>query len=80
MVLNFDFKNIDESNREFINETIESFSNLKKENCRVYIRPSGTEPVLRVLVEAQNKKEVDSLSTKITTELSTKINKISKNL
>ena len=79
MVLNFDFKNIDESNREFINETIESFSNLKKENCRVYIRPSGTEPVLRVLVEAKNKKEVDSLSTKITTELSSKINKISNN-
>jgi len=79
LVLNFDFKNLDESNREFINETIESFSNLKKENCRVYIRPSGTEPVLRVLVEAQNKKEVDSLSKKITTELSTKINKISSN-
>ncbi len=79
LVLNFDFKNLDESNRDFINETIESFSNLKKENCRVYIRPSGTEPVLRVLVEAQNKKEVDSLSKKITTELSTKINKISSN-
>ena len=63
---------------EYINETIESFSNIKKDNCRVYIRPSGTEPVLRILVEAQNKKEVDSLSTKITAELSTKVNKISK--
>ena len=76
--LNFDFKNIDESYKEFINETINSFSNIKKDNCRVYIRPSGTEPVLRILVEAQNRKEVDSLSTKITSELSKKINKISK--
>ena len=51
---------------------------IKKNNCRVFIRPSGTEPVLRILVEARNQKEVDSLSTKITTELSTKIYKISK--
>ena len=76
--LNFDFKNIDESYKEFINETIDSFSNIKKDNCRVYIRPSGTEPVLRILVEAQNKKEVDYLSTKITNELTTKIKNISK--
>ncbi|MDC3170963.1 phosphoglucosamine mutase [Prochlorococcus sp. AH-716-E13] len=77
--LNFDFKNLDKSNKDFLNETIESFSTKKIDNCRVYIRPSGTEPVLRVLVEAQNKKEVDFLSNKITTELSTKINKISNN-
>ena len=78
IILNFNFKNIDKSYEEFINETIESFSNINKDNCRVFIRPSGTEPVLRILVEAQNKKEVDSLSTKITAELSTKVNKISK--
>ena len=76
--LNFDFKNIEKSYKDSINETIESFSTNKKDNYRVYIRPSGTEPVLRILVEAQNQKEVDSLSTKITSELSTKINKISK--
>ena len=74
--LNFDFKNIDKSYKDSINETIEICSTYKKNNCRVYIRPSGTEPVLRILVEAQNKKEVDLLSKKITTELSTKINKI----
>ena len=78
--LNFDFKNINKSHRDFINETIESYSTIQIDNCRVYIRPSGTEPVLRVLVEAQNKKAVDSLSRKITTELSSKINKISINL
>ena len=78
--LNFDLQNMTELNKGFINETIERFSTIKKDNSRVYIRPSGTEPVLRVLVEAKNKKEVDSLSTKITTELRTKINKISKTL
>ena len=77
--LNFDFNYIDKSYKEFINETIENFSSVKKDNCRIYIRPSGTEPVLRVLVEAQNQKEVDSLSKKITTELSTKIDQISNN-
>jgi len=77
IILNFDFKNIDKSDKDSINEIIERFSNIKKDNSRVYIRPSGTEPVLRILVEAENKKEVDSLSSKITNELRTKINKIS---
>ena len=80
ILLNFDFKNINNSYKEFINQSIENVSKIKKDDCRVYIRPSGTEPVLRILVEAQNQKEVDSLSRKITTELRTKINKISNNL
>ncbi len=80
ILLSFDYKNIEKSNKNFINETIESFSNIKNDDSRVYIRPSGTEPVLRVLVEAQNQKEVDYLSSKITRELQTKINKISNDL
>ena len=79
IILNFDFKNIDKSSQDLINEIIESFSTIEEDNCRVYIRPSGTEPVIRVLVEAQNKKEVDYLSLKITTALRTKINTISTN-
>jgi len=78
--LNFDFKNLDKSNKDFLNETIKSFSTYERENCRVYIRPSGTEPVLRILVEAQSKKEVDFLSTKITFELTTKINNMTNNI
>ncbi len=78
--LSFNFKNINNSCKDFINESIKIFTNIKKDDCRVYIRPSGTEPVLRVLVEAPNQKEVDYLSTKITKELRTKINKISNNL
>ena len=80
ILLNFDIINTNNSYVGFINETIEGFTSIKKDNCRVYIRLSGTEPVLRILVEAQNEKEVDSLSTKITTDLREKINKISSNL
>ena len=78
--MHFQRKNINNSDKNLINESIENFSTIKKNDYRVYIRPSGTEPFLRVLVEAQNQKEVDFLSTKITKELRTKINKISNNL
>ena len=78
--LSFDYKNITTSKKELINETIESFSIIKNDYSRVYIRPSGTEPVLRVLVDAQNQKDVDYLSSKITRELQIKINNISSNL
>ncbi len=80
ILLNFNFKNINNSYKEFINESIERFSTSKNDDCRVYIRPSGTEPILRILVEAQNQEEVDYLSTKITSEIRKKINKISNNL
>ena len=80
ILLNFDFKTINKSYKRFINETIEIFSATNINNSIIYIRPSGTEPVLRVLVEAQNKREVDTLSNKITTELRKEINKISNNL
>ena len=46
------------------------------DNCRVYIRPSGTEPVMRVLVEAKNHNKVDSLSKEITNKLFLEIDKI----
>ena len=59
-----------------IEQTIENFQVTYSENCRVYIRPSGTEPVLRVLVEAKNLEEVDSLSSEIANKLFLEINKI----
>ncbi len=59
-----------------IDQTIENFQVTYSDKCRVYIRPSGTEPVLRVLVEAKNIKEVDSLSSEITNKLFLEINKI----
>ena len=48
------------------------------DNLRIYIRPSGTEPLLRILVESQNKEKVHSCSNEITNKLSSEINKILK--
>ena len=59
-----------------IDQTIEFFQKIYSDNCRVYIRPSGTEPVMRVLVEAQNHDKVNFLSSEITNKLSLEIDKI----
>ena len=75
--LNFDIKNLNNNIRNLINLTIKDYSEKISENCRIYIRPSGTEPVLRVLIEAENQKEVNTLSKDITSKLRRKINKIS---
>ena len=75
--LNFDIKNFNKTLKNLINLTIKDYSENISENCRIYIRPSGTEPVLRVLIEAENQKEVNTLSKEITLKLRKKINKIS---
>ena len=46
------------------------------DDYRIYIRPSGTEPLMRVLVEAKNQKKVNYLSNEITNKLSLEIKKI----
>jgi len=76
--INLDF-NINKLNPEtkfLIDQTIENFQAIYSDNCRVYIRPSGTEPVMRVLVEAKNYKKVHSLSSEITNKLFLEINRI----
>ena len=79
--INLDF-NINKLNPEtkiLIDQTIEFFQKIYSDNCRVYIRPSGTEPIMRVLVEAKNHEKVDSLSSDITNKLTLEINKIINN-
>ncbi len=63
-------------NKILLNESIKSFQAIYSDNCRVFIRPSGTEPVIRVLVEAKNHKKVHSLSSEITKKLLLEIDKI----
>ncbi len=74
--LDFNIKKLNPKTKILIDQTIENFQALYSDNCRVYIRPSGTEPVIRILVEAQNNKEVNSLSSEITKKLFLEIDKI----
>ena len=67
---------VDQKTRSLINKTIENFQAIYSGNCRIYIRPSGTEPLMRVLVEAKNHKKVHSLSGEITNKLLLEIDKI----
>ena len=74
--LDLNFNKINPKNKILIDQTIKNFQAIYSEYCRVYIRPSGTEPLVRVLVEAKNQKKVHSLSTEITNKLHLEINKI----
>ena len=74
--LNFNINKLNPETKILIYQTIEIFQTIYSDNCRVYIRPSGTEPVIRILVEAKNHREVHSLSSKITNKLFLEINKI----
>ncbi len=74
--LDFNINKINQKTRSLISQTIEKFQAIYSDNCRVYIRPSGTEPLMRVLVESENEKKVHSLSSEITSKLSLEIHKI----
>ena len=74
--IDFNINKLIPKNKLLIDQTLENFQEIYSDNCRVYIRPSGTEPVIRVLVEAKNHKKVDFLSNEIKNKLVLEINKI----
>ena len=74
--LNFNINKINSKTKTLIDQTIKSYQTKNSDNFRIYIRPSGTEPLIRVLVEAKNSNKVNSLSSEITNKLSKEINKI----
>ena len=74
--LDFNSNKINPETKSLINQTLKNYQLNNSDNCRIYIRPSGTEPVIRVLVEAKNQRKVHSLSSEITNKLSSEINKI----
>ena len=72
--LGFNINKINPKTKILIDQTIKNFHEIYSDNCRIYIRPSGTEPLLRILVEAKNHKKVDFLSSEITNKLYLEIN------
>jgi len=76
--IDFNINKINPKTKILIDQTIESYHCNNSDNFRIYIRPSGTEPVIRVLVEAKNQRKAHSLSREITNKLSLEIDKIMK--
>ncbi len=74
--LDFNINKINQNTRGLIQQSMANMKEIYTDNCRIYIRPSGTEPLIRVLVEAKNEKKVHSLSSEITDKLSLEIHKI----
>jgi len=63
------YDEINSSVLKSIDETIEKTLASISEPCRIFVRPSGTEPFLRVLVEAENQILVKNCSIQITKEI-----------
>ena len=74
--LGLNINKINPKTKTLIGQTIENFHSIYSKNCRIYIRPSGTEPLIRVLVETKNQDKVNSLSSEITNKLRLEINSI----
>ena len=74
--LNFNIKKINPKTKILVDQTLENFQSIYSDDCRIYIRLSGTEPLIRVLVEAKNEKKVNFLSNEITNKLFLEINRI----
>ena len=67
---NIELKSNDKNSKDLIedniNEWIKEKSEYISETCRIFARNSGTEPILRILVEAENKNLVDDISIQMT--------------
>ena len=74
--LDFNINKINQKTKLLMDQTIKNIQTNYSDSCRVYIRPSGTEPLIRVLVEAKNQEKVNSLSKEITNKLTLEVNKI----
>ena len=74
--LDFNINKLNQQTKSLISQTIENLQKIHSNNCRIYIRPSGTEPLMRVLVESKDLKKINSLSKEITNKLSVEIKKV----
>ncbi len=56
-----------------IKNAIEDIKNSNKDSARIVLRKSGTEPLIRIMVEGENEKEVYSIANNIENLISSKI-------
>ena len=78
--LKFDITKLSKTSKNLFDQIIRNYSSNSSDDYRIYIRPSGTEPLLRVLIEAKNQEMVKTLSKEITSKLSSEINKMSRDI
>ena len=69
LFLPWKIKRLDPSLKYSIDEIIRTTLDKASDPCRIHVRPSGTEPLLRILVEAENKDLVKDYSKIMTEEL-----------
>ena len=63
-------KQIDISSNDDINNAVKDVENTLGNTGRVVLRPSGTEPLVRVMVEGENEKQVEELVDQLTDKVS----------
>ena len=68
-------KKIDIASNNEINDAIKDAENTLGESGRVVLRPSGTEPLVRVMVEGENQQQVEKLVDQLSTKVSEVVEK-----
>jgi phosphoglucosamine mutase len=68
-------KKIDIASNSEINDAIKDAENALGESGRVVLRPSGTEPLVRVMVEGENQQQVETLVDQLSTKVSEVVEK-----
>jgi phosphoglucosamine mutase len=61
---------------EIINNIITNAVTELKNKGRIIVRPSGTEPLIRITVESDDEKEAEQICTSISEKITTRLNKL----